>query len=132
MVQLVHLLIQVTFVKIVHLSTRDEIAKYVNYYYFFNYKWIINSSLLLCLKDIDVCTPNPCQNGGTCLASSDSLSYTCKCSTGFSGFNCQRSIFQKIYKFILSKLLIISGIDLVTTSILSCYDLLLPNYHYSY
>ena len=69
--------------------------------FFSNYNWIINNGLLFCLKDIDVCTPNPCQNGGTCLASSDSLSYTCKCSTGFSGFNCQTSNFQKIYKFIL-------------------------------
>ena len=35
------------------------------------------------------CFPNPCQNGGACAAGSES--YTCICTAGFEGTNCEKS-----------------------------------------
>ena len=43
----------------------------------------------LILSDVDECTPNPCQNGGTC---EDGLgAYSCTCPPGFTGTNCELS-----------------------------------------
>ncbi len=36
----------------------------------------------------DPCSPNPCQNGGTCHATS-STKYSCTCAGGYSGTSCQ-------------------------------------------
>ena len=33
------------------------------------------------------CNPNPCHNSGNCLTTANN--YTCTCSTGFTGNNCQ-------------------------------------------
>jgi hypothetical protein len=38
---------------------------------------------------VDPCSPNPCQNGGTCAASGSS--YTCTCTGGYTGPNCETS-----------------------------------------
>jgi EGF-like domain/TGF-beta propeptide len=35
----------------------------------------------------DHCTPNPCQNGGSCVNGWDG--YTCACAAGYSGTNCE-------------------------------------------
>ena len=35
---------------------------------------------------LDLCHPNPCLNGGTCIGGMDS--YNCTCATGFAGNNC--------------------------------------------
>ena len=35
-----------------------------------------------------VCNPNPCLNNGVCEISAAN-SYTCTCSSGFNGVNCQ-------------------------------------------
>ena len=35
----------------------------------------------------DLCSTNPCQNGGSCY--SDQGGYVCECKSGFSGQNCQ-------------------------------------------
>ena len=37
-------------------------------------------------QDIDDCSPNPCQNGGTC--SDEVNNYTCSCVAGYTGYNC--------------------------------------------
>jgi hypothetical protein len=39
--------------------------------------------------NIDPCSPNPCQNGGTCTEGTNS--YTCYCATGYTGVNCSTS-----------------------------------------
>jgi hypothetical protein len=36
---------------------------------------------------VDPCSPNPCQNGGTCASSGSS--FTCTCTGGFTGTNCE-------------------------------------------
>jgi hypothetical protein len=36
---------------------------------------------------VDPCSPNPCQNGGSCASSGSS--YTCTCTGGFTGTNCE-------------------------------------------
>jgi len=36
---------------------------------------------------INFCASNPCLNGGTCFSSVGS--YTCACTPGYSGTNCQ-------------------------------------------
>ena len=44
----------------------------------------------LCDVDIDKCSPNPCQNGGSC---TDGInSYNCSCATGYTGANCETNI----------------------------------------
>ena len=47
--------------------------------------------------DIDDCTPNPCQNGGTCTDGVDS--YNCTCAAGFKGTNCGISEFRVVFMF---------------------------------
>ena len=38
-------------------------------------------------QDIDECAPDPCHNGGTC---EDGVNeYTCQCSAGYTGTNCE-------------------------------------------
>ncbi|GFO45668.1 neurogenic locus notch homolog protein 1 [Plakobranchus ocellatus] len=45
-----------------------------------------------CNQSADVCVPEPCQHGGTCVRSSDgngTLSATCTCAQGYIGDQCQ-------------------------------------------
>ena len=44
--------------------------------------------------DINECQSNPCQNGGTCIDAANK--YTCNCVLGYSGANCETSMF-KVY-----------------------------------
>ena len=37
------------------------------------------------------CSPNPCQNGGTC--TENVAGFTCECAVGYDGDNCERSKF---------------------------------------
>ena len=41
------------------------------------------------LSDIDECDSNPCQNDGQCVDGVNS--YTCECTSGYSGDNCDTS-----------------------------------------
>ncbi|XP_048580138.1 uncharacterized protein LOC5520382 [Nematostella vectensis] len=43
------------------------------------------------LADIEPCTKNPCQNGGTCIPSGPSV-YTCTCTPGVTGANCETDV----------------------------------------
>ena len=48
--------------------------------------------------DIDDCTPDPCQNGGTC---TDGVNdYTCACVLGYTGNDCEtgKTLSQTNYK----------------------------------
>ena len=42
--------------------------------------------LLNIFLEIEYCSPNPCQNGGTCKDGNNN--YTCFCAAGYSGVNC--------------------------------------------
>lgn len=37
----------------------------------------------------DPCQPHPCQNGGSCTPNADGTSYTCRCTGGYTGNNCE-------------------------------------------
>lgn len=39
------------------------------------------------MKHLDPCSPNPCQNGGTCVPQTNG-SYTCSCSVSYWGTDC--------------------------------------------
>ena len=44
----------------------------------------------LCDVNVDECSPDPCQNGGSC---TDGInSYTCSCVAGYTGTNCETNI----------------------------------------
>ena len=46
----------------------------------------------ICNLDSDECSPDPCQNGGTCV---DLVgSYRCDCKTGYSGTNCETGVIR--------------------------------------
>ena len=47
------------------------------------------------LTDIDDCSSNPCQNGGTCI---DGVNmYTCNCGVGYNGDHCDTCKFSVIF-----------------------------------
>jgi len=46
------------------------------------------------LDPLDSCTPNPCQNGGTCSSSSGGV--TCSCASGYTGDNCSITSSSKL------------------------------------
>jgi hypothetical protein len=41
---------------------------------------------ILCVTDINDCSPGLCQNGGTCTDLVDA--YSCACTSGWTGSNC--------------------------------------------
>uniref|UniRef100_H3AR53 EGF-like domain-containing protein n=1 Tax=Latimeria chalumnae TaxID=7897 RepID=H3AR53_LATCH len=49
----------------------------------------------------EVCEPNPCENGGTCLTGLADEPFSCECPDGFTGPNCSSivevSIFLGVY-----------------------------------
>ena len=50
--------------------------------------------IVISSTDIDECSSNPCENGGTC---TDTVNmYTCSCVLDFNGDNCQNSKFLVI------------------------------------
>ena len=53
-------------------------------------KILIQKKALICMnwKDTNGCAARPCQNGATCIPGNGN-SYTCTCSQGYSGTNCQ-------------------------------------------
>ena len=51
---------------------------------------IKNQSRILSI-DINECSSNPCQNGGTCVDGINS--HTCNCDLGYSGDNCEIGIY---------------------------------------
>ena len=56
-------------------------------------------------SDIDDCSTNPCQNGGTCADGTNA--YTCTCVTGFTGGDCETSkhvTLKDLIRIILKKL----------------------------
>ena len=44
---------------------------------------------LFCIL-VNVCDHNPCRNGGTCMASSNEVGYTCECVFPYHGRQCER------------------------------------------
>ena len=57
---------------------------------FRDYPFILIKYITNLYLDINDCFPNQCQNGGTCVNGNDS--YTCSCSAGLTGVNCQTNI----------------------------------------
>ena len=55
---------------------------------------VIRTQLILFfhyLIDIDECASDPCQNGGICLDRINMIKgYTCRCTPGWTGPNCER------------------------------------------
>jgi len=47
------------------------------------------------VTDIDECSSDPCENGGTCHDGVNS--YSCSCAPGFIGRNCEKSNYVSTY-----------------------------------
>ena len=63
------------------------------------------------VSDVDECSSNPCENGGTCI---DGINeYSCQCVAGYTGLNCETgssfSLFIKtiIYNSVFVQLLFV-------------------------
>ena len=67
---------------------QERIARHVNT---LNFKIFISylKPFLSNNIDINACSTSSCLNGATCLLSNNGASYTCSCSAGYSGINCQ-------------------------------------------
>ena len=52
-----------------------------------------NSISFINSTDIDDCSPNPCQNRGTCI--DEVNSHSCSCVKGFGGTNCENGQFTQ-------------------------------------
>ena len=63
-------------------------------------------------------TLTPCLNGGTCQVTGQGSSYTCTCSTGFSGLNCQICKKKNKLFFQTKKYKLIIRFDLIRQSML--------------
>ena len=59
--------------------------------------------------DIDNCSPNPCNNGGTCNDGVDS--YTCTCVAGFMGDDCDASRYLLQVLFFLMNMVYINSVE---------------------
>ena len=68
----------------INLFVDEKIDNIFIFYVFF----MLSSDIKICIsfKDNEDCSPNPCQNGGTCTDGVNS--YTCSCVEGYTGNNC--------------------------------------------
>lgn len=53
---------------------------------------VLSRFLFFCLGD--ACTPNPCQNGGTCVFDESGGSFRCYCPPGYTGRTCDAGKFS--------------------------------------
>ena len=56
-------------------------------YCFYLQETLTNTTLHFCHKELDLCHPNPCLNGGKC-SRTEFGGYKCACAPGYGGTNC--------------------------------------------
>ena len=91
--------------KSLHLWKHKSISANWRSCYFYSYK-TSTCAIFSLLIDIDVCSSRPCQNGGTC--TDEENGYSCTCTPGWTGPNCQSSkavIMYTVKLYLLSKCL---------------------------
>ena len=59
------------------------------------YSFTLNLTNLIIIPDINECSSNPCQYGGTCV---DGINrYSCNCAAGYTGKNCNTSEYVAVH-----------------------------------
>ena len=64
-----------------------------------NDKGTVLHCLICIFADINYCTEDPCENGGSC--HDDITGYSCSCQQGFTGHNCESGVYENYICFYL-------------------------------
>ena len=77
----------------------------------------------LLFSTADPCSPDPCLNGGTCSADSNSLGFKCSCSLNYTGLNC--GILQGDTNFLIDHFTVVGKVTWPLTGSEAGVDLVL-------
>ena len=73
------------------LNTIQIIASYIHLEFSFSFEMFSHVIIAFCIVAIVAAqcpSNNPCKNGGTCIPSSSTERFYCKCATGWEGLTC--------------------------------------------
>ena len=96
-------------------------AKVINthknkFFFICNHSILLNTDAIIntaIVSKVITCDDNPCQNGGLC--NDDDGTYSCKCTSGFMGVNCESSLIGRLFSFSELKFFLILNFKIFQT-----------------